>query len=156
MKKFYYCGGCSARFEAEESLFDGASAVCPACGTTRPIGEFAEINFCPHCQNEIAIPLDVQPGTTLKCAECGSKFRVSAQRYLDEDTASGSGETVHAPPESPFAQGDFFDKFEIIRLLGRGGMGEVYLARHLLLNQQETAPGPWVRYSLAAWRRFGC
>src|SRR3954469_5910280 len=51
------------------------------------------------------------------------------------DTPPGWGDTEPAPRARDLTGADLGD-FQVSRLLGRGGMGEVYLARQVSLNRE--------------------
>ncbi len=78
------------------------------------------------------------------------KFNQQNGEIRDFTPSSSANQTVHLDPDSVL-----FDKFRVIKLLGRGGMGSVYQVQHLhlrteyalkCLNKQQ--------HNDATWRRF--
>jgi serine/threonine protein kinase len=84
--------------------------LCPACGL--PLPATAPRGLCPACL---------------------------LKRGLDQNsqdlTAPTARDTSHWSPPSPETLGLIFPELEISRLLGRGGMGAVYLARQKALDR---------------------
>ena len=72
---------------------------------------------CTKCQAELEGDASVA-GSDVKCPQCGEGLKVPSQSL-------GPGLTVGG--------------FEIIRMLGEGGMGEVYLAKQLSMGRNVAA-----------------
>lgn len=68
---------------------------------------------CPHCQSIVSIP-DTECGQPVGCGKCGG---------------------VSIVPESPFSPSVVIDDFVIKKIIGKGGMGVVYLAHQLSLDR---------------------
>ncbi|MBR2719973.1 MAG: protein kinase, partial [Lentisphaeria bacterium] len=130
------CPECEHRFNFEHD--DGTFPEiisCPACGISRGYREFSALLFCPGCRTKIKVPLDMVFDENIRCPKCNAAFN-TGQNLLDDDygsTLDGIGNCTAS--KRVLQDGDIFDKYRIISLLGRGGMAEVYLAEHLLLKQ---------------------
>ncbi|MBO5923915.1 MAG: protein kinase, partial [Lentisphaeria bacterium] len=137
--KVLECPECRQRFnyEHEGEIFP-ESITCPECGSEREYNRFAVLIFCDECRVKLKIPLDILFNPQLACPECGAAIQATAAYQGDTaiSTFEDSGELQSQQPTRMLQDGEIFDKFQIIRLLGSGGMAEVYLAEHLLLKKQ--------------------
>src|SRR2546428_1864202 len=79
---------------------------------------------CPRCAR--ALP----PGTTKVCIYCGTPLTVTPAR----NTNLGFGASSR-PARDPLIGQTVAGRFKVEELIGQGGMGKVYRARHLALDR---------------------
>ena len=71
-----------------------------------------------------------------RCPKCGAEIHNDLLSHLSQEAVTVAGASAPKEKKRMLNDGDIFDKYKIITLLGRGGMAEVYLAEHLLLKQK--------------------
>ncbi|MGE5728525.1 MAG: protein kinase domain-containing protein, partial [Gemmatimonas sp.] len=64
------------------------------------------------------------------CPQCGSTYDMD-QRFCPRD-----GSTLRAPPGSDLVGSILADRYHVIRRIGEGGMGQVYLAEHVKMRRK--------------------
>ncbi len=134
------CPACNNRFLFEHDNENGVfpeKITCPECGASNFSGDFSAVIFCPGCRSKLRIPLDIINDPGISCPQCGIDLGNVNTLPGDDDmtTFTGHGADQRQLYRRLLQDGEQFDKYRIIRLLGKGGMAEVYLAEHLLLNQ---------------------
>lgn len=129
------CPQCHHRFGFDCEGEFPEQIVCPECGRNRPYEDYSALIFCTRCRTKLKVPLDLLSEETLPCPQCGENvnLKVAIAGDVDYSTLTLGGTEVR--DKKMLQDGDFIDKYKILRLLGKGGMAEVYLAEHLLLKK---------------------
>lgn len=135
--KILDCPNCQFRFKLDHEGPLPESIVCPSCNTEQAASRYSVLVFCPDCQSKLKIPLDILYDRDNFCPQCGQPL--DPETIFTESgfnsTFGSDADDQHQVYKRLLEDGTIFDKYQIIRLLGKGGMAEVYLAEHMLLKQ---------------------
>lgn len=130
------CPVCQNRFPFQNEGGIPDCITCPGCGKKSRSNDYSAMMFCPSCRSKLAVPLEMLDGNTINCPHCDHEFLPETDSLMNEaESAVFEDDNQDAPEKRIFQDGAFFDKYKILRILGKGGMAEVYLAEHLLLKQ---------------------
>ena len=133
------CPECGHRFNYDHEGSDFPDfIVCPGCHASSNFADFSALTICPQCYTKLKTPLGMFCDDDLACPSCGTILNIAGSLISENivDTLDDDNVVNYSYMDKcMLKEGDVFDKYKIIRLLGKGGMAEVYLAEHLLLKQ---------------------
>ena len=135
--KILDCPTCGESFsyEHEGSIFPD-KITCPLCNADNEYSNYSALTFCSECRSKLKVPLDILFDPDIACPQCGSPIRYDAVVSDDATTFVPDGADTRQLYRRMLKDGEMIDKYKVIRLLGKGGMAEVYLADHLLLKKK--------------------
>ena len=118
------CEYCQKEFPVEDERFVGKDIKCPHCGIPSCCSDRRVLIICPVCGKELEGELWML-GNQAECTCCGNGILLSRPPNPGDEFSNS-----YLPAN--YTLGNYI----IIRCIGVGGMGEVYLARHKFLDRQ--------------------
>ena len=127
-----FCKYCHYEFYVPgDSL--GAKIHCPNCTATLHVEDKQLLYPCPKCQGMLNVSLWMI-GSESVCPHCNQEIILSIGEDSCKFFPEEAGKNSEMMKIASRKNGDIIGKYRVIRCLGIGGMGEVYLVEHTLLN----------------------
>ena len=126
-----YCHHCQWEFSVPEDSI-GTVVECPHCAARITVENRTMVLPCPECKTSLRVDLWMI-GELAECPTCGKEIKLHCVSAPPE-TQIGFKEYHKPIPGASCQQGEILGKYQICRCLGVGGMGEVYLARHTVME----------------------
>lgn len=82
---------------------------------------------CPSCGSIHSVSFELMPGQDVECS-CGERFQIGPETTLGGTVAAA------ADADTELEEGMLIGRCRIERRIGKGAMGDVYLARHMTLD----------------------
>ena len=128
-----FCIHCRFEFFVPDDKV-GRDINCPNCSLKIPVVDRQVTCFCSECEGRIIVPLNMIGGKG-ECPHCSQETTLTlgeeAYRFF-----STIAEAEQQFTNASLRTGSTIGKYKIIRCLGIGGMGEVYLVEHTLLKSR--------------------
>ena len=117
------CEYCQKEYPVEDERMVGKDINCPHCGVPGCCSDRRVLIICPLCGKELEGELWML-GNRAECTYCGREVTLSRPANPGDEYSN-----------SYLPAGYLLGNYTIIRCIGAGGMGEVYLTRHKLLDR---------------------